>query len=127
MSKTTFIATCPITGETATRTSAHPYTHALTVKVTSQYKRDASRPSITVRSRGQVVLPGYIRVSQPGSRSWGWDVAVIPRPAAEQTTEVRSLISFHESADLACKAAKALERGGWAVVQAVPVPCTVKG
>ena len=122
-SKTKYIATCPITGETATRTSAHAYTHALTVRVVGLYKRDDSRPCIMVKSKGQRVPEGYIRTIQPGSSMYGQDTPALAKLPGEQVAEVRSLVSFHHSEELAVKAARAMTLGGWCAVEAFPVPC----
>ncbi len=69
-SKTTFRATCPFTGETVTRKSAHPYTHALALNIAASF------------------------------------------PNGHQS-EIRGVVSFHSSAELARKVAAGYFAKGW--------------
>lgn len=55
--KQTFSASCPVTGEVATRTSSHPYAGSVTIvaRRVADYTDEllpGTKPSVTVRTRG---------------------------------------------------------------------------
>lgn len=122
MTKTTFIATCPITGKARTRKSAHSYTHALTVKRTMVAK-PIEGTFIMMKSCN--VPAGYVLVRRPGAAVWGSACKTVEVPAEEQVTEILSLISFHESEELARKSSGQYACGGLYRVEAIPIPCSL--
>jgi len=98
----TYSATCPITGEAFTRTSAHPYTHAVgAIVVRIVADRTPGREDLTVRTRGQKLPEGFRVVRQPGRACWGHAAHYTPR--APEAFEERTFVlgTFHHSEKLA--------------------------
>jgi hypothetical protein len=123
--KQTFEATCPLTGDTRTRKSAHDYACALTVVVT-EVKRQVPG-SKTIYFVGTHEVPAdYTIIRKCGSASKGYACLLEDVPLAERKSETISLISFHQSEALARSAAHALTFGGSREVKAYIAPCTVK-
>jgi hypothetical protein len=127
--QTTFEAICPVTGERATRTSSHPYAGSVTIiaRRVADYTDQATKPSVTVRTRGQRLPDGYVVAMQPGRNNWGYAVHLTPRVEATYTDETVFLGSFHESEELARAAAMTwlAHRPCLALVRLVFVPATV--
>lgn len=122
MAKTTYIATCPFTGEQVTRKSDHAYTHALAVKVTLVLEPVPGSQDFMVKRKGQAPA-GYVITRQPGRACWGHAFKAQPIPVERQETKVYGIVSFHHSEKLAQAAAHSMEWGGMRRIEFVVVPC----
>jgi hypothetical protein len=120
MAKKKFIATCPLTGETRTRSTDHEYTHALSIKRTKVAKAVGEWIYFI---KAHQVPKGFTIISKCGSRMKGSAVRLEQIPQAEQKTEIVSLISFHHTKALAQASAGQYRYGGMYEIEAVVVPC----
>jgi len=119
-SKTTFTATCPLTGETRTRGTSHEYTHALSFKRTKVLE-PVEGSFVTVKTSQPP--KGYLLVRRTGRACWGSACKVTEIPLDQQKTEIVSLVSFHHSKELALASAGQYEHGGLYRIEPIAVPC----
>ena len=103
----TYTARCPISGNTYKRTSAHPYTHAVTtIVVRVVADQTEGRESISLKRRGQPIPAGFHVCRQPGRNCWGFAVHYTPRAPEAFVEEVLSFDTFHHSEKLARSAVR---------------------